>query len=165
MCKISARCNGFATVLNGPSIHVNDLEYGPFCTNDGFHGPQHSQVLLLKLAHLPHANSEKPNSTAHPAAFQKLLVRSQERRLPRRRAGCAPIVRRRLLLEVRVSVPSFPLPFSVTPCPSGPVLPRRGKNPPPTVGCQSVDLTRLSALTCRELGVTSASRRSSSPRS
>ena len=129
LCKISARCNGFATVLNRPSIHVNDLEYGPFCTNDGFHGPQHSQVLLLKLAHLPHANSEKPNSTAHPAAFQKLLVRSPERRLPRprrprRRAGRAPIFRRRLLLEVRVSVPSSSIPFSVTP------YPRTGAAPP-----------------------------------
>ena len=53
LCKISARCNGFATVLNRPSIHVNDLEYGPFCTNDGFHGLQHSPVTRLFSSNKP----------------------------------------------------------------------------------------------------------------
>jgi len=71
LCKISARCNGFATVLNGPSIHVNDLEYGLFVQTMAFMG--------LNIARSRGTSGSSVGGaagcSAHRPTFERRLVR------------------------------------------------------------------------------------------
>lgn len=120
------------------------------------HGP-HFEMLRWAVQSKAYLSSISLKGQLHISALSRNYpydLRSPPRSpdLPPR-AGCAaPSARRRLLLEVRLSVPlpylAGRLLFSVVW-----TLPRGGNDPTTGHSCHSVDLTSWTTLACREPGI------------